>query len=69
MPKNIANKNIKVIGSNKAKDDTAGPGHKPTKPHPTPKREDPIRSFLSTSFFCGKLISKSKKDLFLFFNK
>ena len=69
MPKYMATKNIKVIGSNKAKDDTAGPGHRPTKPHPTPKSKDPIISFLSKSFFCGKLISKSSKDLFLFLNK
>ena len=69
MPKNIANKNIKEIGSNKAKDDTAGPGHKPTKPHPIPKSEDPIISCLSKFFFCGKFMFKSNKDLFLFFNK
>ena len=47
----MATKNIKVIGSNKAKDDTAGPGHRPTKPHPTPKSKDPIISFLSNFFF------------------
>ena len=43
MPKNIANKNIKEMGSNKAKDDTAGPGHKPTKPHPIPKSAPPTK--------------------------
>ena len=69
MPKNIANKNIKEMGSNKAKDDTAGPGHNPTKPHPTPKNKEPIISFLSKSFFCGRLMSKFSKDLFLFFDK
>ena len=65
----MATKNIKVIGSNNAKDDMAGPGHNPTKPQPIPKREDPIISFLSKSFFCGKFIFKSNKDLFLSFNK
>jgi hypothetical protein len=65
----MATKNIKVIGSNKAKDDTAGPGHRPTKPHPTPKSKDPIISFLSKPFFCGRWISQSNKVLFLFFNK
>ncbi len=69
MPKYIAAKNIRVIGSNKANDDTAGPGHRPTKPHPTPKSKDPKISFLSKSFFCGRLISKFNKDFFLFFNK
>ena len=65
----MATKNIKVIGSNKAKEDIAGPGHKPTKPQPIPKSKDPKISFLSKSFFCGRLMSKSNKDFFLFFNK
>ena len=47
----FAQSNIKVIGSNKAIDDTAGPGHKPTNPQPAPKRKAPIKSFLSKSFF------------------
>ena len=51
IPINIAIKNITVMGSNKAKEDTAGPGHKPTKPHPIPNNEDPMISFLSLSLF------------------
>ena len=66
MPTNIANKNIKVIGSNKAIEDTAGPGHKPTKPQPMPNKEEPIISFLSKSIFCGDatkfLRKKAKKS-------
>ena len=65
----MATKNIKVIGSNKAKDDIAGPGHNPTKPQPIPNREEPRRSFLFISFFFGKLISKPSTVLFLFCNK
>jgi hypothetical protein len=34
---------------NKAKDAIAGPGHKPAKPHPAPKSEEPIINFLFIS--------------------
>ena len=64
-PLNIANKNINVIGSNIATEDTAGPGHKPTNPHPIPKRQAPINNFLSKSFFCGNFTSIPKEDFFL----
>ena len=69
IPTNIADKKIKVTASNNAIEDTAGPGHNPTNPHPIPNKEDPIKIFLSKSFFCGKLILKPKEEVSLFFIK
>ena len=51
LDKYIENKKITVIGSNKANEDTAGPGHKPTKPQPIPNKEEPMINFVFKSFF------------------
>ncbi len=40
-----------MSGSKRAIEETAGPGHKPTRPHPMPNNEDPNNNFLS-NFFC-----------------
>ena len=50
-PTIIDSKNKSVTGSNKAIEATAGPGHKPTNPHPIPNKEAPKSNLLSISFF------------------
>ena len=40
-----------MSGSKRAIEETAGPGHKPTRPHPMPNNEDPNNNFLSNFFF------------------
>ena len=47
----------------------AGPGHKPIKPHPAPKKTDPMISFLSTSFLGEIKKFDENKGFFLFLNK
>ena len=47
----------------------AGPGQKPIKPHPAPKKIEPIISFLSNSLFVGIEKFDENNGLFLFLNK
>jgi hypothetical protein len=54
---------------NKAIEVIAGPGHKPIKPHPAPKRIEPIISFLSNSLFVGIEKFDENTGLFFFLNK
>ena len=54
---------------NKAKEVIAGPGHKPIKPQPAPKKTDPMISFLSTSLFDGIKKFDENNGFFLFLNK
>ena len=53
---------------NKAKEVIAGPGHKPIKPQPAPKKTDPIINFLSISLIVGTEKFDENNGLFLFLN-
>ena len=54
---------------NKAIEVIAGPGHKPIKPQPDPKKTDPIINFLSICLFVGIEKFDENNGLFLFLNK
>ena len=45
----MANTKITELTFNKTRDAIAGPGHKPAKPQPAPKRAEPIINFLFNS--------------------
>ena len=47
----------------------AGPGQKPIKPQPAPKKTDPKISFLPICLFVGIEKFDENKGLFLFLNK
>ena len=68
IPTIMDNRNTIVSGSKMAIEDTAGPGHKPTRPQPIPNNEDPNNNFLSKFLFCGNCISNPNDEDVLFFN-
>ena len=61
-------KNTEYVFNN-ARDDIAGPGQKPTIPHPMPNVPEPIIKFLSIDFIVGIAKFSANKGLFLFLNK
>ena len=69
ITENIANKKKAELIFNKAIEVIAGPGHKPIKPHPAPKKIEPIISLLSNFLFVGIEKFDANTGLFLFLNK
>ena len=68
-PAYIETKKIITMGSKVAIAAIAGPGHKATRPQPTPKRADPITNFLSRSCFLGNSIFVPSAETSLFFKR